>query len=144
MADYERSDYGYWISPEGVVHPLRDERHVIFASRQLGREAGGEGVNNDDWRADLLDAGWTRVAVHHREFVVQMPTRPVAPAAVRVLSEMIRETHQARRYPIYVQDHLTGRCAGGRTIVPGDPTVLIAWHRLLREREAWRAGETQS
>src|SRR5690554_3594166 len=134
MPTIPASQYGYWITPDGEFHAVDGLKHVGFAARVLGRPPGGEGLGNLDHRVDLLEQGWTRVAMHSGCFVVQLPPREVANEVLLRLHPLIQQTHQAARLPIFVDDALTGLAAGGRTVRAGDRAVWQAWIRLAAAR----------
>lgn len=140
----KRSSWGYWISPEGDVHPLHGQRHLDFARAYLGKTGGGEGPLNDDWRVELCEMGWTRVAVHGGKFVAQLPPVAVDDRALAALDELVRQAHQERRLPIRIDDTFSGLCAGGATVRPGDPAVMRAWNGLRRARSASLKGPLDS
>lgn len=135
LTDIPSSDYGYWVSPDGELIPVEASRkHVGFAADILGRSPGGEGPLNDDHRVDLLERGWTRVAMHSGRFVIQLPPVTVADVVIEQLDRIIKCVHREAMLPIHVDDPLTGLAAGGRTVRPGDAHVLQSWRRLVRAR----------
>ena len=135
------TDYGYWIDPDGTFHVVdRVTKHVGFAGGILGRAPGGEGPLNDDHRYDLLERGWTRVAVHSGHCVIQLPPCSLKPEVIDGLDQLIRRHHQQAMVPIHVQDPLTGLDAGGKTVRSGDPAVLRQWRRIVRRRGVQTVG----
>lgn len=129
------TDYGYWIDPDGTFHSIDDsEKHVGFAGRVLGKPPGGEGPLNNDHRIELLNLGWTRVAVHSRRFVVQLPPCSVSPTTLLGLNELIWRFHREAVQPIHVRDPFTELDAGGKTVRPGDPAVLATWRAICKRR----------
>ena len=133
--DIPENKYGYWIDPKGKLHPVeRSTKHVGKAAKILRKPPGGEGRHNDDYRDDLLQHGWTRVAMHSGRFVVQMPHIEVGEDVLKMIDRLVRQYHREASLPIMVEDPLTGECAGGHTVRAGDTAVLRHWNRIRRMR----------
>ena len=139
VPDIPPSHYGYWVCPEGRFHPVDGKMHVGFAGEYLGRAPGGEGAFNDDHRVELYQHGWTRIAMHHGCFVVQLPPGPVGRAVIERLHHLVQSVHSHGQLPIFIDDPFTELAAGGRTVRPGDQAVIRAWRRLMKARERCQA-----
>lgn len=126
--------YGYWVSPSGRFHPVDGLMHVGFAARKLKRRVYGEGLGNEDCRIDLLARGWTRVAVHSRRLVIQLPPRAVDPEVIRRLHVLLDDAYAGRALPLTVTDPLTGENAEYRPGQPGPPRFGRAWAKIAQVR----------
>ncbi|MCX5658221.1 MAG: hypothetical protein NTW19_00685 [Planctomycetota bacterium] len=109
--------------------------HVGFAARVLKRREYGEGLGNEDCRVELLARGWTRVAVHSRRLVVQLPPRQVREVVVRRLHVLIDATYAGRWLPMSVTDPLLGENAEYRPEQPRPSRFGRVWARMARCRD---------